>query len=54
MNHRRRVQETSSHEKVRMARWPRHIWTSIVTYVIIFGVFPLLCFLAWAWVRGRI
>jgi hypothetical protein len=37
-----------------MARWPRHVWTSIVTYLTIFGLFPLLCFLAWAWVRGWI
>jgi hypothetical protein len=37
-----------------MARWPRHVWTSIVTYLTIFGLFPLLCYLAWAWVRGWI
>jgi hypothetical protein len=23
-----------------------------VTYATIFGLFPLLCYLAWAWVRG--
>ncbi len=26
-----------------MARWPRHVWTSIYTYAVIFGLFPLLC-----------
>ena len=35
-----------------MARWPRHVWTSIYTYGVIFVVFPLLCLLAFAWVRG--
>jgi hypothetical protein len=35
-----------------MARWPRHVWTSIVTYGMIFVLFPVLCFAAWAWVRG--
>lgn len=35
-----------------MARWPRHVWTSIYTYGIIFVGFPLLCLLAYAWVRG--
>jgi hypothetical protein len=37
-----------------MARWPRHVWTSIYTYAVIFIVFPLLCLLAYAWVRGWI
>ncbi len=35
-----------------MARWPRHVWTSIYTYTVIFVLFPLLCLLAYAWVRG--
>lgn len=35
-----------------MARWPRHVWTSLVTYGIVFVVFPLLCLLAYLWVRG--
>ena len=35
-----------------MARWPRHVWTSIYTYAVIFLLFPLLCLLAYAWVRG--
>ena len=37
-----------------MARWPRHVWTSIYTYSVIFILFPLLCLLAYAWVRGWI
>jgi hypothetical protein len=41
-------------EKDIMARWPRQVWTSIITYLMIFGLFPLLCFVAWAWVRGWI
>jgi hypothetical protein len=35
-----------------MARWPRHFWTSIFTYGVIFVMFPLLCWLAYAWVQG--
>jgi hypothetical protein len=34
-----------------MARWPRHGWTSLVTYGIIFVLFPLLCLLTFAWVQ---
>jgi hypothetical protein len=37
-----------------MARWPRHVWTSVVTYLMVFALFPLMCLLAWAWVRGVI
>lgn len=37
-----------------MARWPRHVWTTLFTYLAIFGGFPLLCWLAYAWVRGWI
>jgi hypothetical protein len=37
-----------------MARWPRHVWTSIFTYATVFVLFPLLCLLAYAWVRGWI
>jgi hypothetical protein len=37
-----------------MARWPRHLWTSIFTYGTIFVLFPILCLLAYAWVRGMI
>jgi hypothetical protein len=35
-----------------MARWPRHKWTSLYTYAVVFVLFPLLCLLAYAWVRG--
>lgn len=35
-----------------MARWPRRTWTTLVTYFVVFVVFPLLCLLATAWVRG--
>ena len=35
-----------------MARWPRHVWTTIFTYLVIFIGFPLLCWLAYAWVQG--
>lgn len=35
-----------------MARWPYSRWTTIFTYATIFVGFPLLCLLAYAWVRG--
>ena len=35
-----------------MARWPRHAWTSVFTYGAVFVLFPVLCWLAYAWVRG--
>ena len=35
-----------------MARWPRHVWTSIFTYAAIFILFPLCAGLAYAWVQG--
>jgi hypothetical protein len=35
-----------------MARWPRHVWTTIFTYGAIFVLFPLLSLLAYGWVRG--
>jgi hypothetical protein len=36
-----------------MARWPKHLWTTLFTYGVIFIGFPLIAFLLWAWVRGR-
>jgi len=36
-----------------MARWPRHFWTTLFTYGIIFIGFPVLCWLAYRWVRGE-
>jgi len=35
-----------------MARWPRHTWTTITTYLAVLILFPLLCYAAYAWVRG--
>ena len=35
-----------------MARWPRHTWTTVFTYGSILVLFPLLCLLASAFVRG--
>jgi hypothetical protein len=37
-----------------MARWPRHVWTTVFTYLTIFLLFPLLCALCYAWVQGWI
>lgn len=34
-----------------MARWPRHVWTTIFTYITIFVLFPIICLLAVLWVR---
>lgn len=36
-----------------MARWPRRRWTTIFTYGTILVLFPLLCWLAYAFVRGH-
>ena len=35
-----------------MARWPRHFGTTLFTYGTIFLLFPLLGYLAYAFVRG--
>jgi len=35
-----------------MARWPRNLRSSLITYGLIFILFPLLCLLAYGWVRG--
>ncbi len=40
------------HSGLVMARWPRHAWTTLFTYGAIFVLFPALCWLAYAWVRG--
>lgn len=37
-----------------MARWPYTRWTWIFTYGAVFVLFPLLCWLAYAWVNGRL
>ncbi len=36
-----------------MVRWPRRTWTTLYTYAVVFIGVPVLCYLAWAWVRGR-
>jgi hypothetical protein len=35
-----------------MARWPRRTWTTLFTYGAIFLMFPILAFLAYAFVNG--
>jgi len=35
-----------------MARWPRNTWTSFYTLAAVFVLFPLICLLAYLWVRG--
>jgi hypothetical protein len=35
-----------------MARWPRNARTTIFTYLAVFLLFPILCWLAYAWVQG--
>jgi hypothetical protein len=35
-----------------MARWPQHSWTTLFTYGLIFVGFPILAFLAFAFVQG--
>ena len=37
-----------------MARWPKHMWTTLFTYGAIFLLFPLLAWLAYAYVRGQL
>jgi hypothetical protein len=37
-----------------MARWPRTVWTTIFTYGAVFVLFPLLAWLAYLWVQGRL
>jgi hypothetical protein len=37
-----------------MARWPRQTWTTLVTYALVFLGFPLLAWLAYAWVHGQL
>jgi hypothetical protein len=35
-----------------MARWPPRMWTTVFTYGAIFLLFPLLCYVLYAWVNG--
>ena len=39
---------------MQMGRWPRRWWTTLFTSVTMFVVFPILCALAYFWVRGRL
>jgi hypothetical protein len=34
-----------------MARWPDNAKSTLITALLIFGLFPLLAFLAWWFVR---
>lgn len=36
-----------------MARWPRQTWTTILTYAAVLLLFPILCWLAYWWVKGH-
>jgi hypothetical protein len=36
-----------------MARWPDQRRSNITILVLMFVVFPLLCWLAYTWVRGH-
>jgi hypothetical protein len=35
-----------------MARWPRSVRTTIFTYGTVFVFFPVLCWLAYAFIQG--
>ena len=35
-----------------MARWPDNFRSNLATLAIVFVLFPLLCLLAWWYVRG--
>ena len=35
-----------------MARWPDNMQSTLVTVLLIFGLFPLLAFAAWWFVAG--
>ncbi len=34
-----------------MGRWPDNTRATVTTAILLFVVFPLLCWLAWWWVR---
>jgi hypothetical protein len=36
-----------------MARWPDHWRSNVTMLVVLFVLFPLLCWWAVAWVRGH-
>lgn len=37
-----------------MARWPRHFWTTLFTYGTMFVLFPIVCWLAYLFVQGKL
>jgi hypothetical protein len=44
----------AAEEMGRMARWPRTAWTTVFTYGAVFVLFPVLCWLAYWFVEGRL
>jgi hypothetical protein len=36
----------------KMARWPDNFGSNLATLALVFVLFPLLCLLAWWYVRG--
>lgn len=37
-----------------MFRWPDHVVTVILAYGLVFVGLPLLCYLSYLWVQGRL
>jgi hypothetical protein len=35
-----------------MARWPDNSKANLIAVALIFGLFPLLAWLCWRWLRG--
>ena len=35
-----------------MARWPDNSRANMIALILVFALFPALCWLAWWWVRG--
>lgn len=35
-----------------MARWPDNSRANVIGMALVFGLTPLLCWLAWWWLRG--
>ena len=35
-----------------MARWPDNWRSNLIAFLLIFGLFPALCWLTWWFVRG--
>jgi len=47
-----RIHESSIPSDFAMARWPDQKRSTLITVALIFGVFPLLAWLTWWFVRG--